>query len=268
MLGCCKEAPSSSVLFWTESCSALDCAAVLLQDDFIGQSPSPVYADMPYQAAESNSTDKPHLSGIQRLSHVLKGKLGQQLQPSSPGQQACVAGLPREALLPKKPTGLAELRKKLARLSGRPHAKHSEPQSNNAQTGGSSSTAHSAGEIDPGHLAGTDSLAAPKYTPSGAPDCRALACPTAGASGQPKGSSRRCSADREAISQAAPSGSSGRPSLNGKHESGPGKQRSRVAERPPEGRQQTWGVCIRSLLRSLAWLRRLQGIQAGTRDVM
>ena len=207
---------------------------MLLQDDLhiVRQSPSPLHSNVPYQTAKESYRVKPHLSGIQRLSHVLKGKLGQQLQPSSPGQQACTAALPREALLLKKRTGLAELRKKLARLSGRPQAKHAEPRSEHAQTGGSSSTAHSAGKIDPCHLAGTGSLTALVCTRSGAHDCTALACPIAGPSGQPEGSSQRCRADREAASsQAAPSGSSARPSPNVKHESGPGKWRKREASR-------------------------------------
>lgn len=192
----------------------------------IRQSPSPVHADVPYLAAEGARRDKPHLSGVQRLSHVLKGKLGQQLQPSSPGQQACAAVSPREALQPKRSAGLAEWRKKLARLSGRPHAKHAEPQSEHARTGGSSSTAQSAWGIDQGHLAG--SLAAPMCAPSGAHDCLTLACPTAGPSRQPENKSRRCSADREATSsQAAPSGFSGGPSPDGERESGPGEQNSR-----------------------------------------
>ena len=207
---------------------------MLLQDDLhiVRQSPLPLHMNEPYQTAEESYRVKPHLSGIQRLSHVLKGKLGQQLQPSSPGQQACTAALPREALLPKKPTGLAELRNKLSCLSGRQQAKHAGTQSEHARTGGSSSRAHSPGEVDQGHLAGTGSLAAPVCTPSGAHDCMALACPTAGPSGQPEDNSRCCSADREATSsQAAPSGFSGRPSPDVKHESGPGEWSSREASR-------------------------------------
>ena len=207
---------------------------MLLQDDLhiIGQSPPPPHSNVPYQTAEESFRVKPHLSGVQRLSHVLKSKLGQQLRLSSPGLQAYMAALPREALLPKKPTGPAELHNKLSRLSGRPHARHPEPQSDHAQTGGSSSTARSVGDLDRGHLAGTGFLGTPACTPTRTHHCTALACPAAGSSGQPEGTSGRCSADREAISsQAAPSGSSSRPSPDGQHESRPGKQRSREASR-------------------------------------
>ena len=205
-----------------------------MQDDLqiIGQSPPPVHADVPYQTAEGKCRDEPHLSSVQRLSHVLKGKLGQQFKVRSPGQQAYAAALPREALLPKKPTGLAELLNKLSRLSGPPQAKHAGTQSEHARTGGSNSTAQSARGVDQVHLAGTGSLGAPVCTPSGVHDCTALACPTAGPSGQPEGNSQRCSADREATStQAAPRGFSGRPSPDGKHESEPGVWSNREASR-------------------------------------